>query len=75
MDIHSRKLNFINQVLSLTSERVLEKLEDVLQQEGEDQGQKLSFHDLLGVISEDEARIMEKEIEESCEQIHENDWK
>ena len=36
---------------------------------------KQSFHDLLGVLSEEEATEMEKEIDASCEQIHEDDWK
>jgi len=36
---------------------------------------KQSFHDLLGVLSEEEATEMENEIETSCEQIHDDDWK
>ena len=75
MDIQTRKLNFIEQILGLSNERTLRELENVLQKESQEQYQKASFQDLAGVINEEEAQIMEKEIEDACEQIHEDDWK
>ena len=74
MDINTRKLNFIEEVLSLSNESVLSELENVLKK-NESPDPKSSFHDLLGIITEEEARVMEKEIEDACEQIHEDDWR
>ena len=74
MDINTRKLNFIEEVLSLSNESVLSELENVLKK-NESSDPKSSFHDLLGIITEEEARVMEKEIEDACEQIHEDDWR
>lgn len=34
-----------------------------------------SAHDLVGIISHKDAALMEKAIEEACEQIHPDDWK
>lgn len=75
MDIKTRKLNFIQEVLALNNAQTMEKLERVLQEEKKQERKESTFHDLLGVISEEEATEMEKEIEASCEQINEDDWK
>ena len=75
MDLQTRKLNFIQEVLTLSSEKIIGKLENVLHKEKKQVDKKPSFYDLVGVISEEEAIEMEKEIEAACEQIHEDDWK
>jgi hypothetical protein len=75
MDLQTRKLNFIQEVLTLSSEKIIGKLENVLHKEKKQVDKKSSFYDLVGVISEEEAIEMEKEIEAACEQIHEDDWK
>lgn len=74
MDLQTRKLNFIQEVLSLSNEKIIGKLENVLRKEKKQERKKLTFHDLVGVISEEEANEMEKEIEASCEQIREDEW-
>ena len=75
MDLQTRKLNFIQEVLMVSNEKVIEKLEKMLRKEKRTEGNAKSFYDLVGVISEEEALQMEKEIEASCEQIHKDDWK
>ena len=75
MDIQSRKLHFIQEILALTNERIISKLEDVLNKEKLNEKAKPSIYDLVGVISEEEAARMEKEIDEACENINEEDWK
>lgn len=75
MDLQTRKLNFVQEFLALSNEKIIGKLESVLKKEKKQEDKERSFYDLVGVISEEEANEMEKEIEASCEQIHEDDWK
>ena len=75
MDIQTRKLNFIQEILAITNEKVIAKLESILKKERKKDAQHLSAHDFLGVISEEEAEKMKKEIQEACENIHDEDWK
>ncbi|MCK5371448.1 MAG: hypothetical protein KAQ62_22960 [Cyclobacteriaceae bacterium] len=75
MDIQTRKLNFIQEILAISNEKVISKLESLLKKEKKKDEQRLSVYDLLGVISEEEAENMEKEIKEACENINEEDWK
>ncbi|MDH5400270.1 MAG: hypothetical protein OEX02_19105 [Cyclobacteriaceae bacterium] len=75
MDIQTRKLHFIQEILALSNEKIIEKLEGLLKLEKLKEDKKPSVYDLLGVISEKEADKMKKVIEESCENIHAEDWK
>lgn len=76
MDLKTRKLHFIQEILALENEKIIDKLESLLNKEKrKKEGQKPSVYNLLGVISEDEAEKMKKEIENSCENIHDDDWK
>ena len=75
MDIKAKKLHFIQEVLALTNEKVIDKLESLLKREKLKNAKNASAHDLLGVIAKDEARDMKKEIEAACENINEEDWK
>ena len=75
VDLQTRKLHFIQELLALSNEKVIEKLEGFLKMEKHKEDKKPSVYDLLGVISEEEAEKMKKDIEESCENIHAEDWK
>ena len=75
MDIHTRKLNFIQKILGLSNERIMDKLESLLKAEINKNTSHPSVYDVVGVISEEEAESMKKEIEASCEDINEKDWK
>lgn len=75
MDIKAKKLHFIQEVLALTNEKVIDKLESLLKREKLKNAKNASAHDLLGVMTKDEAHDMKKEIEATCENINEEDWK
>lgn len=75
MDIQTRKLLFIQEILALSNERIIDKLETILKKEKSKIEKKPSAYDLLGVISEKEATDMKREIEQACENINEEDWK
>ena len=72
MDIKTRKLNFIQEILALDNEKIIEKLEIQLKNEKRKEI-KYSAHNLLGVITAEEAVEMLKGIEESCETINDED--
>jgi hypothetical protein len=76
MSSEARKLHLIEEVLKLKNEAVLIELEAVLKRAGlPNEYMRLSAHDLLGVWSKEDAALIEKAIEEGCEQIHPDDWK
>lgn len=76
MDSEARKINLLEKVLKVSNEATLIELEKVLEKsEMKKKKQSFSAHDLLGVISKKDAALMSKAIEESCEQIHPDDWK
>ncbi|WP_421977368.1 hypothetical protein [Roseivirga seohaensis] len=60
MDIKAKKLHFIQEVLALTNEKVIDKLESLLKREKLKKAKNTSAHDLLGVMTKDEARDMKQ---------------
>ncbi len=76
MFIESRKIQLIEDVLKITNEATLLELEAVLKKSKKIKEKKpLSAHDLVGVWGKKDVILIEKAIEESCEQIHPDDWK
>ncbi len=75
MDLKTKKLNFIQEILAVSNEQIIDKLESLLKKERKKQVPSTSVYDLLNVISEEEAENMKKDIEDSCEKIHEEVWK
>ncbi len=70
----SRKIHIIEAVIDANDENLLAELEVVISHSR--QGQKRpDALDFVGLISEEDAELMEKAIEEGCEQIHPDDWK
>ncbi|MEP7142325.1 MAG: hypothetical protein ABI707_05630 [Ferruginibacter sp.] len=52
------------------------ELETVLKKSKKKKEKKpVSAHDFLGIWSKKDAALIEKAIQDSCEQIHEDDWK
>lgn len=70
----SRKIHIIEAVLKTEDEKILSKIEEVIELSVKP-GDKRSAKDFLGRWSENDARTIEKIIEEGCEQIHPDDWK
>ncbi|MCY7420805.1 MAG: hypothetical protein LH478_03570 [Chitinophagaceae bacterium] len=70
----SRKINIIEAVLRVEDEQVLSQIENTILQ-SKANGRKVSAHDFVGTLSKEDAALMEKAIEQDCEQIHPDDWK
>lgn len=76
MYTETRKINLIEAVLKVSNEATLFELEKVLKKEIPVKSKKVfSAHSFLGNWSKKDATLIEKAIQESCEQIHEDDWK
>ena len=76
MYTEARKINLLEAVLKVSNEATLMELEEVLKKsKGKNEKRPLSAHDFLGVWSKKDTALITKAIEESCEQIHEDDWK
>ena len=76
MDTEARKISLIEAVLKISSDATLAELENVVKRSKQkEEKESLSANDFLGVWSEKDAKLISKVIEESCEQIHEDDWK
>lgn len=72
----ARKLHLIEEVLKIKNEAILIELEAVLKKhEQEKKTSKSTAHDFLGAWSKEDAALIDKAIEEGCEQIHQDDWK
>ena len=76
MYTEARKINLLEAVLKVNNEATLIELETVLKKsKSKKEKRPLSAHDFLGVWSKKDAALITKAIKESCEQIHEDDWK
>lgn len=70
------KLHLIEEVLKTDNEAILAKLETILNQSGQGKKTKpFSAHEFVGKWSKKDAELIEKAIEDSCEQINEDEWK
>jgi hypothetical protein len=76
MFTEARKINIIEAVIKECNEAVLVELETVIKRTpSRQEKKKISAHDFLGSWSKKDAALIEKAIHETCEQIHEDDWK
>ena len=76
MYAEARKIHLIEAVLKVSNEALLVELETVIKKMPvKKEKKKISAHDFLGVWSKKDATLIEKAIQETCEQIHEDDWK
>ena len=75
MSGEARKLHLIEALLKEEDENVLSGVESLLNRNETDNLPKKTFRDFAGILTEEEAEEMKKVIEESCEQIHPDDWK
>ena len=70
----SRKIHIIEAVLKTEDDETLFKIEQVIQEPIKSK-KKFSAHDFTGILSKEDAVLIEKAIEEGCEQINPDDWK
>ncbi len=72
----SKKIQLIEEVLKLDNNTILKELELVLKKSRKPAlTKKSSAHDLLGLWSVKDSELIEKAIEQGCEQIHPDEWK
>jgi len=74
MQTEARKISLIEAVLKISNNAILAELENVLKKSKQKE-ESLSAKNFLGVWSKEDAELISNAIEESCEQIHEDDCK
>jgi 3-dehydroquinate dehydratase len=76
MFTEARKIQLLEDVLKVHNEAILIELETVVNKSKKIKDKKaISAHDFSGLWSKKDAALIEKAITDSCEQIHEDDWK
>ena len=76
MYTEARKITLIEEVLKVNNEATLVELEAVIKKSRGKKGKRpFSAHDFSGLWSKKDTSLIKKAIEESCEQIHQDDWK
>ena len=76
MFTEARKIQLLEDMLKVSNEATLIELETVLNKSKKKKVKKpLSAHSFSGIWNKKDAALIEKAITESCEQIHEDDWK
>lgn len=76
MFTETRKLHLIEKIIRLKNEDTWVQIERIVKSSSATTSEnKASAHDFLGLISKKDAELMDKAIQEGCEQIHPDDWK
>jgi len=70
----ARKLHLIEEVIKLQSDDALIQIERILKL-ASNKRPKQSSAQLAGKISKEDLELMDRAIEEGCEQINPDDWK
>lgn len=68
-----KKLDLISSLIRETDEEVLKKIENILKASPKKESKR--FANFSNSLTEQELASFEKNIEDGCEQINENDWK
>lgn len=71
----SRRIHLIEEMLKLKNEDTLIKLEAVLEESKQTRVIKQSANDFIGLWSQEDALLIEKAIQDGCEQVNADDWK
>lgn len=71
----SRRIHLIEEILRLKNEDTLTRVESILAESKEQRNAKRSAHDFVGIWTKEDALLIEKAIEEGCEQVNAHDWK
>jgi len=75
MDEEARKLRIIAKLEKIHNDAILQELENVIDKNTVPIGEKKSFAEFAGTLTDEEANEWLKNIEEGCEQINPDDWK
>ncbi len=74
MYAEAKKLHIIEEVLKVDNDAILAELENILTKSTL-LSPKFNFSTLVGSLTPEEVDELERNIEDGCEQINENDWK
>ncbi len=75
MFTETRKILIIEDVLKTTNESTLLEVENIFKAVKKQKPKKKnSAHDFVGLWSKKDASLIEKAIQQGCEQIHSDDW-
>jgi hypothetical protein len=72
MYAEAKKLHLIEELLKVDSDAILAELETVL---SKSKSRSQNFKNFVGILSTEEVDELERNIEEGCEQINDDDWK
>ena len=75
MNIEARKIHIIEECLKIKSNSVLNKIEGLLTKAKKKKGKHPSIYDFVGIWSKKESNQIKQTIQETSEQIDEDDWK
>jgi hypothetical protein len=75
MYAEAKKLHLIEELLKVDSDTILAELETVLTKSRTQLPHSKSFQDFTSMLTLEEVNELERNIEEGCEQINEDDWK
>lgn len=70
----SRKMHLLEEVIKLKDESVLMQLEALVSKSSQHNEPRHSAKELVGMFSAEDAALMDKAINEGCEQIDPADW-
>ena len=75
MYAEAKKLHLIEELLKVDSDTILAELEKVLTKSKPQLPHSKSFQGFTSALTPEEVNELERNIEEGCEQINEDDWK
>ncbi|MDR3693448.1 hypothetical protein [Mucilaginibacter sp.] len=75
MYTEAKKLHLIEELLKVDNDNLLDEVESVLNRSKSQLPRSNSFQKFAGNLSLEEVNELERNINEGCEQINEDDWK
>jgi len=75
MYTESKKLHLIEELLKVDNDNLLDELESVLNRSKGEYLHSNGFQEFSGSLSLEEVNELERNINDGCEQINEDDWK
>ena len=76
MLVETRKLHLIEELLKIDDTILLSELDTIIKRAGKGKKNRpVSAQEFAGKWSKEDAALIEKAIEDGCEQINEDDWR
>lgn len=75
MHAEAKKLHLIEELLKIDSDAILAEIETIMAKSKAELPGNRNFEAFVGSLSIDEVNELERNIEDDCEQINEDEWK